>query len=72
MIDLEYALIDVFTDVALAGNQLAVFFDTDDIDDDILQKLALEMNLSETVFVSHSDSDTARVRYFTTVEERFF
>lgn len=72
MIDLEYALIDVFTDVALAGNQLAVFFDTDDIDDDILQKLALEMNLSETVFVSHSDSDTARVRYFTTVEELDF
>jgi len=72
VIDLDYALIDVFTNVALAGNQLAVFFETNDIEEHLLQKLALEMNLSETVFVSASNSDTAKVRYFTTIEELDF
>jgi trans-2,3-dihydro-3-hydroxyanthranilate isomerase len=42
---------DVFTDRALEGNPLAVFPDGRGIDDATLQKIAREMNLSETVFV---------------------
>jgi len=42
---------DVFTDRAFGGNPLAVFPDGRGIDDATLQKIAREMNLSETVFV---------------------
>lgn len=41
----------VFTDVPLAGNQLAVFTDARGIPEAMLQKLAREMNFSETTFV---------------------
>jgi trans-2,3-dihydro-3-hydroxyanthranilate isomerase len=42
---------DVFTDHAFGGNPLAVFPDGRGIDDATMQKIAREMNLSETVFV---------------------
>jgi trans-2,3-dihydro-3-hydroxyanthranilate isomerase len=44
-------LVDVFTSTPLEGNQLAVFTDARDIPEEMLQKIAREMNLSETVFV---------------------
>jgi trans-2,3-dihydro-3-hydroxyanthranilate isomerase len=47
----RYVLADVFTDTPLAGNALAVFTDAREIPEDMLQPLAREMNLSETVFV---------------------
>ena len=47
----RYVLVDVFTDTPLQGNQLAVFTDARDIPEEMLQKIAREMNLSETVFV---------------------
>ncbi len=47
----RYVLVDVFTETPLAGNQLAVFTDARDIPEEMLQKIAREMNLSETVFV---------------------
>ena len=60
-------IVDVFTDKALAGNQLAVVLDAGDIADDVMQRIAREMNFSETTFVlapSRPDS-AARVRIFT-------
>ncbi len=42
---------DVFTDHAFGGNPLAVFPDGRGIDDGTMQRIAREMNLSETVFV---------------------
>jgi len=60
-------VIDVFTDVPLAGNQLAVFTDARDLTDDDMQSLAREMNFSESVFVlppTTADAD-ARIRIFT-------
>src|ERR1700746_4022765 len=42
---------DVFTDVPLAGNQVAVFTDARGIPEERLQPLARELNFSETVFV---------------------
>jgi len=58
---------DVFTDVPLAGNQLAVFTDARDLDPLTMQALAREMNFAETVFVlppSNPDADV-RIRIFT-------
>src|SRR5438445_534785 len=63
----RYVLCDVFTDVPLAGNQLAVFTDARDLDPLTMQALARETNFSETVFVlppSSADADV-RIRIFT-------
>ena len=60
-------IVDVFTDRALAGNQLAVVLDADGIAPDVMQRIAREMNFSETTFVmapSRPDH-AARVRIFT-------
>jgi trans-2,3-dihydro-3-hydroxyanthranilate isomerase len=59
---------DVFTDRVFAGNPLAVFPDGEGIDDATMQRIAREMNLSETVFVlPPSDESKAlkRLRIFT-------
>lgn len=70
MASLRYVVADVFTDSALTGNQLAVFTDGRDVGDELMQKLAKEMNFSETVFVLPSDADAhARIRIFTPVTE---
>src|SRR6266545_3224566 len=47
----RYVVCDVFTDRPLAGNQLAVFTDAREMPDELYQRLAREMNFSETVFV---------------------
>ncbi len=68
--DLPFELLDVFTDRPLAGNQLAVFPDAAGIDEALLQPLARETNLAETVFVLPPRSDGhAALRIFTTVTE---
>jgi trans-2,3-dihydro-3-hydroxyanthranilate isomerase len=67
----RYVIADVFTDVPLTGNQLAVFTDGRDFDDVTMQDIAREMNLSETVFVlpaSSADADV-RIRIFTPARE---
>ncbi|HTY95738.1 MAG TPA: PhzF family phenazine biosynthesis protein, partial [Solirubrobacteraceae bacterium] len=48
---LPYVLLDVFSAVPLAGNQLAVFTDARLLDEAEMQGLARELQLSETVFV---------------------
>src|ERR671935_87422 len=66
MASLRYVVADVFTDTPLTGNQLAVFTDGRDVDDDTMQKLAKEMNFSETVFVLPAEAGGhARIRIFT-------
>ena len=70
MASLRYVVADVFTDAPLTGNQLAVFTDGRDVDDELMQRLAKEMNFSETVFVLPSGPDAhARIRIFTPVTE---
>ncbi|WP_119256071.1 PhzF family phenazine biosynthesis protein [Shinella zoogloeoides] len=63
----RYAIYDVFTDTRLAGNPLAVVFDAEGLDDDAMQRIAGEFNLSETVFVLPPEKagHTARLRIFT-------
>lgn len=63
----RYVVCDVFTDVPLAGNQLAVFTDARDLDPLTMQALAREMAFSETVFVLPPQAEDAdvRIRIFT-------
>src|SRR6266540_2266204 len=70
MPDFRYVICDVFTDTPLQGNQLAVFTDARDLDGELMQKLAREMNFSETVFVLPAEADGhARIRIFTPATE---
>ncbi|HEY8103116.1 MAG TPA: PhzF family phenazine biosynthesis protein [Gaiellaceae bacterium] len=69
----RYVLADVFTDRPLAGNQLAVFTDARDLDEVTMQALALELGLSESVFVlPPREGGTVRVRIFTPRNELAF
>ena len=66
----RYVLVDVFTEVPLQGNQLAVFTNAQEIREEMLQRIAREMNLSETTFVYPPQADgTVRMRIFTPVTE---
>jgi trans-2,3-dihydro-3-hydroxyanthranilate isomerase len=69
----RYVVADVFTDTPLAGNQLAVFTDARDLDELTMQALALELGLSETVFVlPPREGGTVRIRIFTPQNELLF
>ncbi len=62
----SYVVADVFTDVPLEGNALAVFTDGRGLDGALIQRIARELNLSETVFVLPPEQGGhARVRIFT-------
>jgi trans-2,3-dihydro-3-hydroxyanthranilate isomerase len=66
----RYVVVDVFTSVPLTGNQLAVFTDAREIPEEQLQRLAKEMNFSETTFVYPPESDGhVRMRIFTPSSE---
>ena len=75
---LEYALVDVFAERALAGNMLAIFTDARGLSDAQMQCLAQETNLSETTFILPADDAReeaelgVKVRIFTTREELSF
>ena len=49
--ELDYFLLDVFTDIPFGGNPLAVFPEADGLSDEAMQKITKELNLSETVFL---------------------
>jgi trans-2,3-dihydro-3-hydroxyanthranilate isomerase len=71
---LDYQVVDVFTEIALQGNGLAVVFDTLGLATERMQAIAREFNLSETTFIQRRDLETekregVRVRIFTTKEE---
>jgi trans-2,3-dihydro-3-hydroxyanthranilate isomerase len=64
--EFRYVVADVFTDTPLAGNPVAVFTDARGLETEALQRLARELNLSETVFVLPAEADGhARIRIFT-------
>lgn len=67
MPEYHFLQVDVFTDHAFGGNPLAVFPDAAGLDSAQMQRIAQEMNLSETTFVfppEHPDADF-KVRIFT-------
>ncbi len=57
--------VDAFTSIPFGGNPAGVVTDANHIDDSIKQKIAKEMNLSETAFVSSSDKADFKVQFFT-------
>jgi len=63
--------VDVFAESPLAGNQLAVVLDAEDISGEDMQRIAKEMNISETTFVMRPENPAhaARVRIFTPASE---
>lgn len=66
-----YTLLDVFTDVPLAGNGLAVVHEADGVSDAVMAAFARETRLSETTFVQTATVDGAayRNRIWTVSEE---
>jgi trans-2,3-dihydro-3-hydroxyanthranilate isomerase len=68
---LHYHLVDVFTNQPFGGNQLAVFTNGRGLTAETMQRIAKELNLSETTFVLPPE-DTAndwKVRIFTPATE---
>jgi PhzF family phenazine biosynthesis protein len=73
MTELGYRIVNVFTRAGrLTGNPLCVFEDGSGLDDEAMQALALQFNLSETTFILPSTRATARVRIFTPAYEMPF
>jgi trans-2,3-dihydro-3-hydroxyanthranilate isomerase len=72
--ELDYFVVDVFSESALQGNPLAVVMNTAGLSSEQMQAIAREFNLSETTFVERRPAEVeqregVRVRIFTTEEE---
>ncbi|MES2039989.1 MAG: PhzF family phenazine biosynthesis protein [Pseudomonadota bacterium] len=65
MTNYDFRLLNVFAEETLGGNPLCVFENAKGMSDAQMQALALQFNLSETVFVLPSEIATARMRIFT-------
>jgi trans-2,3-dihydro-3-hydroxyanthranilate isomerase len=75
--ELEYFVVDVFTETPLKGNPLAVVMNTAGLTSEQMQAIAREFNLSETTFVERrapavERAEGVRVRIFTPQEELNF
>ena len=68
---LPFCTVDVFTEQRFGGNPLAVFVDAPELPDELMQNIAREFNLSETVFIVKPRDSRAkrRLRIFTTARE---
>ncbi len=68
---LNYHILDVFTDQRFSGNPLAVVLDAEGVSASAMQSIAREFNLSETVFVEAPTNPmhSARIRIFTPERE---
>ena len=63
---MEFYKVDVFTDKPLKGNPAAVVLGMPE--EEIMQSLAFELNISETVFVE-KQCDAINLRFFTPYTE---
>jgi trans-2,3-dihydro-3-hydroxyanthranilate isomerase len=77
MTELEYFVVDVFTEEPLKGNPLAVVRNTCGLTTQQMQAIAREFNLSETTFIERRALEAerkagVRVRIFTAQEELNF
>lgn len=69
----KYTIVNSFGNKLFTGNPVAVFFNCDDLDDYYMQKLAAEINLSETTFIrSPIKGGDFNVKIFTPVNELGF
>lgn len=71
MRQIRFLQLDVFTNRAFGGNQLAVFVDAEGVSTQAMQMIAQEMNYSESTFVLPATDARAlaRVRIFTPAAE---
>lgn len=70
----RYRVVDVFTETPLEGNPVAVFPASAALDPGVMQAIARELNLAETVFVCPATRAgcAARLRIFTPAREMAF
>lgn len=70
----RYRVVDVFTETPLEGNPVAVFPASADLDPAVMQAIARELNLAETVFVCPATREgcAVRLRIFTPARELAF
>ena len=67
---LKYFTLDVFTQTPFGGNPLAVFTDAGALSPALMQRIATELNLSETVFVTgEMQQGRVPIRIFTPTTE---
>lgn len=68
----SYYIVDVFTDSAFNGAQIAVFPEAADLTDSQMQLLARELNLSDTVFIHRNADADYQLKVFSPVNELSF
>jgi trans-2,3-dihydro-3-hydroxyanthranilate isomerase len=58
---IPFYIVDVFAEYKYSGNQLAVVIAGDMLTDDEMQRIAKEMNYSETAFITSIENSTTRI-----------
>ena len=61
--------VDAFTNTVFKGNSAAVIILEDWIEEDIMQEIAIENNLSETAFAKKCEHDVYEIRWFSPIKE---
>jgi PhzF family phenazine biosynthesis protein len=61
----EIHQVNAFTDERFSGNPAGVVFDAEQLEEQIMKKIARELNLSETAFIFPSDKADLKLRFFT-------
>jgi PhzF family phenazine biosynthesis protein len=61
--------VDAFTTTPFTGNAAAVVPDADELDPVVMQRIAREMNVSETAFILRSDEADWHIRWFSPTVE---
>lgn len=65
-------VVNSFTNKAFEGNPTAIFIESDDLDENIMHKIARQFNLVETVFIINSENNKKfdfELKYFTPIKE---
>lgn len=66
---MQFYQVDSFTDKSFKGNPAAVCIVTGNISAELMQNIAMEMNLSETAFIRVIEEKIFSIRFFTPKEE---
>lgn len=68
---LKFYIVDVFSDKQFGGNQLAVFPEGNEVPEELMQKIAREINFSETTFAlpAKNPANDFQLRIFTPYKE---
>lgn len=69
MIKIKFWQVDAFTNKPFKGNPAAVFILEKSMDETLMHKIAIEMNLSETAFILIRKDSPPLIRWFTPMHE---